>query len=540
MAVRIKIGNRPLLNATSYSVQEDSTSINPSDENGGTSRIDFAVPTFPGWRNIEDQPIELRDDTQGVTAGTVTAVSEQNGLVQITADSRILQLAATRTALPYKGTLGGAFRYYFSLVGITTQIAIDNSIASIPVVFPGWRDDVYQRLAKSLCPAFGVELSLVSNNIVVRVPRQRKAILRRLVDFSESIDNGDRAQRSKLNWTKTTWTDRGLMYPTGGWNSDVEVFEVNSGEVKVYETVEVSASVTSVEQPTCLLNIGPEYDSNSVYAVTGNDSFPIPPAMWAAYGGDLRVDVNEDTRSLRVTIRGMDFPQYAPYKIAVSSDDGSDYSTLRIVGQGVILDPQVVDISTGLTADQASAEYSDEVENDFINAFDLANYAAMWQVSGATGPSQTISFTASGINRTDDNGSAAYPTTDDFDEEYAGRNSDDFDAIWYNQTTDDWDAYWNNKVSSDFANQAFGNVAGARIIHDSSIYRIRTATNTGGSIQGTAETDNTVDDFDTYYAGMTTDDWDAMWIGKTIKDFDVAPFPGIMTDGTRPRRGAHG
>lgn len=537
MAVRIGVGGRPLLNVGSYSVQEDSTPINPADETGGTTQINFVVPRWDGWKASEDLLVDLRDDTQGITEGFVSAVSDSNGVVSVTADSKILQLATKRTAQPFAGSLADALRYYFSLAGVTEGIVIEDLLQSIPVVFPGWQDEVYQRVARGICPAFGVELSLVSNNIVVRYPRQRKAILTRLSDagIQEAIDAGDRAQRSKLNWVKTRWVEDELVYPTGGWNTDVEVFDVNAGQVKVYETVEVSASLQSIVQPQCVTNVGPDFDSASVYTVAGTDGLPIPPAMWAAYGGSLKVDINPDTRSLRVTIRGMDFQEYAPYQIAVASGDSTSYSTLRIIGTGVILEPQTVDMGTGLDADQAPDEYSDEVNNDFINANDQAYSAASWQLAGATGPARTISFTASGINRASDTGSAMFATVADWDDEFEGMTTDDWDAIWAGRPESDWEEFWSEKVDSTFANQAFGNVAGARIVHSDSFFRIRSVTNSAGSIQGSAEADNTVGDFDRFFAGMSTDDWDAYWgADASNKEFDVGPFPEIRFDGTRP------
>lgn len=537
MAVRVQLDSHTLPNLLQYAVQEDSTPINPADESGGTAQINFTVPRWPGWKSIEDRIVELRDDTQGFTRGRATTAADSNGLVQITSDSRILQLATRRTAQPYRGTLSGALRYYFSLVGIVDGIVIDETFGSQPVVFPGWEDNVYQRVARGICPAFGVEMSLVSGNIVVRYPRQRKAVLTRLSEqgIQEAIDSSSRAQRTKLNWATTRWVQDQLVYPTGGWNTDVEILDVNAGQVKVYETVEVSASLTSIVQPQCVVNVGPDFDSASVYTVAGSDGKPIPPEMWKAYGGDLRVEINPDTRSLKVTIRGMDFAEYGPYQIAVSSGDGSSYSTLRIIGTGVVMEPQIVDMGTGYDADKAPDEYGVEATNDFITNVDQAYHAAAWQVAGATGPARTISFGASGINRASDSGSAVFATVEDWDAEFEGMTTDDWDAVWAGESEEAWAEFWSERVDSSFANQAFGNVAGARVVHSDSIFRIRTSTNSAGVIQAEAEVDNTVEDFDRFFAGMTTDDWDVFWSPRaTHQDFDVAPFPGIRFDGLRP------
>ncbi len=177
MAVRVKIAGRELRGVTDYSVQEDSTPIDPSDESGGPPQINFSVDEFPGWRNVEDELVELSDDAQGVTQGIVSAVSMQNGRVQVTADSRILQLATVRVAKPYQGTLGGALRYYLSLVGITENIVIDEDVAKIAVVFPGWRMTSTSRsLARSVPPmAWKCHWCRTTSRFVVRGRRRQSS-----------------------------------------------------------------------------------------------------------------------------------------------------------------------------------------------------------------------------------------------------------------------------------------------------------------------------------------------------------------------------
>lgn len=527
MGVRVTVDGRPLLTASQLSVQEGSTPINPADESGGTAQVQFTVPVFPGWKTADELPILVRDDTQGITSGKIAALAEQNGSLQVTANSRILNLAVTRVAQPYAGTLSGAIRYYLSLVGITTNISIDAQYDSVPVVFPGWKDDVYQRVARRLCPAFGMEMSLVSDVVVFRPPRGRKAILSRVISVSESIDISARAQRSKLNWYKTRWATDELVYPPGGWTPEVDVLEVNAGEVNVVEGIEINASLSSIRQPACVVTVPPTFTGDSVYTVSGTDGLPIPPAMWKAYGGDLTVAISEDTRSLTVTIRGMELDQYSPYVIGLSSGDGTNYSTLRLVGSGTVLDARVMDLGTGWSADQAPTEYGDEVDNEFLNTYDRAGTGAAWQSAEATGPTQAISFTAAGINRVDVTGSAVYATVADWDAEFEGMDTDNWDALWAGRSEQEWEDFWTDKLATGFANQAYGNVAGARIVHDDSWYRIREVTNVGGSVSGSADLDNTVADFDDFFAGMTTDDWDAQWAGVSQKQFDVGPFPGL-------------
>lgn len=527
MAVVAKIDGRPLLNVKSYSVDEDSTSVDLSDESGGTAQINLTVPVWPGWKASRGKVLELSDDTQGKTFGKINAISEDRGIVSITAGSRILSLSGTRQAQPFSGTLAAAIRYYLSLVGITDKIVIDDAIGASAVQFPGWNGDVYQQVARKLCPAWGLELALVGENIVFRPPRTRRAVVTRAMQMQQSIDDGDRSQKVRSTWYRTERFVGQIVYPPDGYNADVETFDVGASEVKVIDDVPLNASLYSITQPICVQNVGPEYDFASVYTVAGNDGLPVTPSTWKAFGGDLKVEINPDTRSLKITITGMSFASLAPFTIAVASGPSDFYPTLRIVGDGIRLNATEMIRGTGLTEADAPEEFGDDVDNEFVNSYAQAHRLSSWHVGSAGGPQHTLSIQAAGINRASDSGSYNYATFDDFDRLYAGMTFDQFDAVWAGKTHDDFEAFWAAEAASDFTNQAFGNIAGSRVYHDDSIFRIRTASNAQGVLSGSAEADNTFDDFDAFYAGMTFDQFDAMWAGRTVDEYDVGPFPGL-------------
>lgn len=528
MAVKLKIGEEPIKNVINYSVQEDSTPVNPGDENGGTSQVNLTMPTPEKWRSTRGKSIELSDSSQGITSGKVATLSEKGGNLSITANSRILDMNVTRTAQPFVGNLRDAITYYLGLVGITDGIVIEEGLELVSVVFPGWIDNVYQKIARGLCPAWQLEMSLVSNNIVFRSYRQRKAVLQRFTDDPTlTIDDNGLAQGTRTTWYNTRYVSQSLVYPFGGWNKDVEVFDVNYNEIKVWEDIEIPVSLMSIVQPTCVTNVAPEYNAASVYTVAGSDGLPIPPQMWADFGGSLKLEINEDTKSLKLTVKGMDLSEYAPYTIGVASGPSTYYSSLRILGTGVELNQTELVHSTGLDADEAPDEFATDVDNVFIISKNQAEYSAGWQMAAAGGPARTFSFEASGINRVSDNGSYAYATFQDFDEAYAGMTFAQFDALWAGQDGNDWEEYWTEAKATEFSNQAFGNVAGARVYWDGSIYRIRSATNESGKLSAQAELDNTTGDFDQFYDGMTFEDFDKMWAGQTFDDFDGVPFPGI-------------
>lgn len=538
MAVTIKVNKKAVRNATSYSIQEDSTPIDPSDESGGIAQINFSAPQWDGWKASRHTQVEFADDTQGIIKGEVNTIAKNAGMLSITADSRIIAMSATRQAKPYQGTLEGAIKYYLGLVGLKTNIVVQSDFAPREVVFPGWNADVYQQIARKLCPAQGMEMALVGDQIVFRGLRTQRAVITRARKLDTTIDDGERSQRTKMTWYNTGWRTNFLAYPDGGWNSDVEVFTVNAGETRVIESVELGSSLSSVRQPTCVQAVAPEYGSGSVYAVAGSDGLPIPPAMWQQYGGSLQVEINPDSRTLKITMKGMKFEEYGPFSIAMASGPSTFYSSLRIIGTGVDMNKRVQDRPTGLTNDDTSTEYGNEVDNEFINYLTYAQQRSDWQFAHARGPRQVLNFEAAGINRTDDNGNYKPATFKDFDAAYAGLTFAQFDALWAGKTSYDWDDYWYDITAGTFQNQAFGNMAGARIFHDETWYRIRSATNNNGLISGTAEMDNTFSDFDRHYSGMTFAQFDAFWAGRSIEEFDIGPFRDRQTALPAPLTGS--
>lgn len=527
MALRravIRIGQELYRNIVSYSVVEDSTPIDPADTSGGFGQITAVLPRRHNWRSLRKLQLDLRDRGQGVTTGKTTAISESKSgkSVTISADSRIGGLTVRRTAKPFVGTLAGAIRYYLGLVDITTGIIIDESLESIPVVFPGWEDEVYQKVAKQLMPSMQIEMSLISNNIVFRPLRGRVAENYRDTDAGETIDDSEPARAVIGHYYSPEYRSNYLAYPDGGWNDQVEVFIVESGETKVIEDIPITASLDSIQQPTVVQNVTRAYDSSSVYAVAGDDGLPIVPKQWTDNGGKLTVEINEDTQSLKVTIVGATIPNLAPFRIAVSSGPSDYYSSLRLVGTGVFIDDQQVKFDTGRTEDDAPTEVGADVENPFIRTLGQLYDIMVWSVGRFTGPRQSINVSSDGINRRGNSGVYRYATIDEFNTANAGLSIAQFNAQWSGRTIAEFNAFWDEQVSNSFANQAFGNVAGARVPYVDQMYRIRTATNSSSGITYTAERDSLVGDFNLIWAGATLFDFNKAWEGYTLKDFNTS------------------
>lgn len=519
--VDVQIDGSPIWNVNTYSSVEDSTAVDPSDTTGGFGQISISTRDSPAAKVYIDKVLSLTDGANGETTGIIQGASGNGLKVDVTANSRLALTAVTRQAPPFVGTLGDALRAYLALCSVTTGIVVDDALESVPVKLVGWNAVVYDQL-KKLATARSFEMSLVSNNIVFRPLRTRIAETRRDASVTWSLDSSNLAQAVE-GYSYTTSSGTGLVYPRGGWNQDVIPYSLDAGQT-TQVNIPVDVSLTSLEQPLCVGFVSRDYAATSVYSVSGNDGIAIPPAQWAAGGGNLTVAIGKDGKSVDVTIVASRDTQYAPYKIAVSSGPSDYYSSLRLRGSGVFFDKQMSVLPANLNADKAPQEIGATVDNEFFETADQLHHSLLWAAARYSSARQSISVSSKGINRAGDSGSQRYPTISDVEAIYDSKTIDQR-YVQLGPTINDWNQLLFDNVRSDFFNQAFGNVSGARVLHGACWYRIRTATIGPNKVDYSAEWDTTVNDA---FPGVESiAQWNAHWAGETIADFNAAPLRNI-------------
>lgn len=525
MAVEAVVGAVRYENIAGYSASEDSTPLDPNDTMGAVGQytltlLEESIDENP--RFLKGRPASLTDGTQGGTTGIVRGVSGKDGEITLTVSSRIDQIAVERVIQPYEGTLGGYLTHLLDRVGIDTFIYIEDSIDAVPLIALGYVGNVWD-LLKRLCSAQQIEISLVADFIVFRSLRLREASVNRDSARGWSVDESRAARSVEINYYEKTRRTNSLIYPPGGWSPETPVLVVNSGE-KIETDIPLNVSLESIDQPICVPSVSAYYESSSVYTVTGNDGLPVPPAQWADSGGSLTVRINEDTRSITVTVTAPSDARLSPYKIAMPSGVNESYSSLRIVGTGIFFEKESITLHTSVDPDSVSEEVGATVDNEFIASRDQAYHAGMWTVRAFSGSRSVITRSSVGINRAGDSGSYSYPTVDEFNAIYASGTVADFNAVYVGKTVDDVNADLRALTADNFDNQAFGNVSGARVREGDSYYRIRSATVDPGGVSFTAESDTIVSDWNTAWAGLTVNDFNASWAGYTVADAAIAPL----------------
>lgn len=402
--------------ALDFSISEDITPRAGNDTSGSVGSFSFTIAQpdpavhhpagspaaqickygpgfFQGRRVVFDNPLF------GTHTGKILVPSYTgDGKVQFDCVSKTEVLNAYNVkAGPYVGTLGGAIRYYVSLADPTTFVDVDSSLANRPVALPGWFGELWFQI-KKLAVAHGAEFQLVGSQYVFREVQQETASAGRNVRISPSVTLPNLARSVEIyNYRNRPITNQ-LVYPPGGWNEAEQprIINVNAGEW-AEETIELSASVSSIQAPEMRESVPPEYSSSSVYTVIGNDDFPVSPKMWEDKGGRMTITINPDTRSLTIRVKGAQGVPNANggectnFAIALSAAGGSRYSTLRLVGTGVAFDKELIKVRTCVPDNQTATEVGETIDNEFISDRDQAYAAGVRAAVNYAGPVPAIS-----------------------------------------------------------------------------------------------------------------------------------------------------
>jgi len=533
VAVVIGLNGAPVFSTSSYQVIEDATPIDPSSTAGGTGSFTIVANELTGDKRLIDGVVTLSDGSQGITEGSIDVLSGDGTLLTITGNSLLNSFNASFTANPYSGTLLGALTYYLGLVGVTTGFAVDPTIASRTVVFPGWYGNGWDMM-KQLCAGQQVELTLVSDIIVMRPIRTNVAQVYRDESLVWTVDNTQIAQEINIFYYQSVAHSAALAYPVTSAEAGEQIYQVDANQQLVVNVslapggtngTGYGASVSSVLQPVATDGI-PEYYAGvtSVYSIIDQNNNVYPAAKWIANGGSVTVTIGADTQSLVITIQGPNDTSLGPYRLALPTDSTNTvfYSTLNIIGNGVFYNKQLLTIPTGNSTLQTAEVAGTTIDDFAINTIGDAYAAAMSALTAATGPAITLAVTTHGINTRGNSGNYTLITFAQFDAQFGGNTFSYADTL-LTPTFIAADNYLFTLVKSSFSNQAFGNIAGARRLYDNSYYRITSATISPDDVQYTAVQDNTFSDWDTAWGTPTFSYFDSLWGGKTFLNY--APNP---------------
>lgn len=491
---------------------------------GGVSSIVprvWGLVRVAGPEVLIDRPVRIKDSRKGFTLGTIAAadMSYDGGTIALRGSTRLSTLNVYGIqAQPFVGSLRGAFEYYLGLAGVTSDLFIEDDIADRPVVIPGWTGELWYYL-KLMAAAEECDISLVSGVILVRAIRKRVATQGKDTARSASLSGDTLAQSIEVYQYNNRQITNELVYPPGGWNNTVDVLNVNAGETTEY-TLELSASVSSIQTPVMQTSVAPNYQASSVYTIVANDGLPVSPSLWSSRGGKVEITIDPDTTRLHVKLTGAtDIPTSEGeaaqnFSLALGSDTtGNRYSTLRIVGTGVAYEKRKVKIRTGVPASKTATEVGVTIDNPFISTKNQLYSAGTRAAKRYAGPTFSLSGSVTAVNRRGDTGQAQYPTYGQVQQSLVttlgtptyGSVQDYYRVTKGLTTYESIRQFWFERFRDDDVDQVFGNVQGARIYDKRTRrwYRIRSGRLSSSLVSFDADDDLTHGDVDGFYSGKT-------------------------------------
>lgn len=457
-------------NLRSFTVEEDATTIDPSNYSGGIGQVTVEALEEDNSLLALSKELFLDNSEAGSIRTTVRDVATSDGLLTLVADSPLGLFNSYHTVQPRTGNLLQAISYYMGVVGLTAPLDVDPTLRTRPVVYPGWVGNVWDYI-KQIMAAEQIEMSCIQGTVVVRPLRTRNASLRRSTTLSKNLNKQSVAEQIEVFWYNNTAINRGEVYPVPSDKERPGAQVVDAGGTTIFE-IQMDASLTSVNQPVCIDFVEDRSyaGTNGVYSVTATDTLPVTAAQWTANGGSLSVRITDDPSVLEVTIRGMRNSGAAqgPFQIAMSS--GNSYNSLHITGQGVAWNKQSTVLYTGATNNVTGEKIGVTVENPFIRTYNQALTAAQHT---AKAYARTYTVSGSVVSGGDD---------------------------------------------------LFGQAVGSRILTPDANFRVESMTVTAGSSDFTALEDTTMADFAAQWATLPPEAFSNYWSGKTALEFATTPL----------------
>jgi hypothetical protein len=231
-----------------------------------------------------------------------------------------------------------------------------------------------------------------------------------MVAFSERLAVFDRSARGFRLPDETEVKTLSLNSQASG--RSIQIMNQNSvrsdGRQVMYSAEVDNGRTISVDTETftylnVFQNTYPEYVVNPTpvsswppgpgeYTVVDANGLYVTPTAWTNYGASIKARLSEEPGLITLVVTGPDLaiPGYeAPYTI--SSVTGQP--ALSILGAGIIANPEMITIGTGVSEEIAPREVAQTIDSPFAYNATVAYSEGSWAAYNSGTPDQKISFT---------------------------------------------------------------------------------------------------------------------------------------------------
>ena len=491
----------------SYSVQEDSMPLDPSNFSGGYGQLSVSQLHEDDELFLLETKTTITDGDRGTFSGVIQSVERSDETTTITANSLFSYFNGWFSIPPFSGLLSEYIQLLMDACDISVELVVEESLATKTVQAPGFEGNVWDNL-RQLLSIVQVDFAQVADTFVLRPIRQFAAYDNKNTTSSTSIAMGTGAERVRVYWYDMEFgTDKEVSIQ--GLDNE-SVIQVDAGGTVVQEYT-IDGSLSSVNQPVVkdYVSAGSNWDGTTgAYCVAGNDGLPIKAAQWTAQGGSLFVELTDNPSIIRVTVSGPLDDTYAPYRIAATSGSSNFYNTLRLTGDGFSWTKDSVLVYTGAPRSDSSAESDTEFDSPFVTSLASAYNVAARLSKTAVG-ARVESGTSRSLNSPQDRYSSSQASVSDFND-WADDNNvitiAQLNSTFTGATIGDWNSFWGEQMSNRFLNQAFGQAIGSRMKVDDMWFRVMSTTTGPDMVQFSMIEDTTIGDWNTWADehGVTT------------------------------------
>jgi len=459
-----------LVEIKDYSVTTDASSMDMSNMYTGVGQISAQVNETPNTRYLLSREFRMVDFVGVEHIALVQQISARNGDVSLVAEDTVRRFNVDRWMNTFPQFPSDVPAITGILEALCIEVGVGYDIRYIPpertedesIMFPGGKINLWDTL-KELAAIHRIDMWVEGQTVVFDNLGNNKVEIADVIAEGWSADISNIANWVEVIWyepTESNYWEKDLEFHPRGNNEDAQILQADAGETVEVE-LDVNAWVTSVNQPTCVEWVDNETydDSQGVYSVVGNDNLPITPGQWLDNGGDLKVELTDDPSIVKVTLKGANLPELAPFRIAMSS--GNHYNSLHLTGWCMPWEEQTTKVYTGAGSELTSQETGAQIETRHIQ--DLARaYDVAYRVARAyAGPNvQMESDTLDGVNV----GTIVKSPEANFrvEQRVAGPNGvqlrtgeastfGDFNEVWEGATFADFNNEFNGMLYQDFA-----------------------------------------------------------------------------------------
>lgn len=357
---------------STWTVQEDASSADRGEAPSGVPQFVAQGPGEADVLTLRDKPVAIESTALGATRATVIEArqtAQQWTVTSGTPLSRMNQVGNIPTATQVRADQ--AVRMFFDAVGVTRDMVtliVAESLAGRLFDVPSARDNVWAQFRLWLS-ANELDVRWVVDTLYLVPWRDARVVIQDIPsDFSIQQQEGQMAKQVEVSVYHRTKFTEGVILPgtPSAYPGASRVFghrggdqaltlSVGAGEV-LEQDYDLPCEVSAIRQPRQVYSLPvsngvPDsrqiIEAGGMYMVVGKDNKPITPAQWSDMGGSLRVTLNEDKKSVKVQVTGMNYLELSPYRIA-ESDGEKDYTGLFVVGgPGSWVDIETVRFDTG-------------------------------------------------------------------------------------------------------------------------------------------------------------------------------------------------